>query len=102
MLPEAATCSHILMMPLFFQCVLAGIMTFFLMHLLKSALGGMTVMIGYYFLCVNHALPQKFSIIVLGILPENYRINWYITQIIFIVFFLIGVFLMEKNKYVQS
>lgn len=57
------------------------------MHLLKSALGGMTVMIGYYFLCVNHALPQKFSIIVLGILPENYRINWYITQIIFIVFF---------------
>lgn len=57
---------------------------------------------GYYFLCVNHALPQKFSIIVLGILPENYRINWYITQIIFIVFFLIGVFLMEKNKYVQS
>lgn len=62
-------------------------MTFFLMHLLKSALGGMTVMIGYYFLCVNHALPQKFSIIVLGILPENYRINWYITQIIFIVFF---------------
>lgn len=47
----------------------------------------MTVMIGYYFLCVNHALPQKFSIIVLGILPENYRINWYITQIIFIVFF---------------
>lgn len=44
-------------------------------------------MIGYYFLCVNHALPQKFSIIVLGILPENYRINWYITQIIFIVFF---------------
>lgn len=52
------------------------------MHLLKSALGGMTVMIGYYFLCVNHALPQKFSIIVLGILPENYRINWYITQII--------------------
>lgn len=86
---------------IFFQCVLAGIMTFFLMHLLKSALGGMTVMIGYYFLCVNHALPQKFSIIVLGILPENYRINWYITQIIFIVFFLIGVFLMEKNKYVQ-
>ena len=59
-------------------------------------------MIGYYFLCVNHALPQKFSIIVLGILPENYRINWYITQISFIVFFLIGVFLMEKNKYVQS
>lgn len=45
---------------------------------------------------------DNYFIIVLGILPENYRINWYITQIIFIVFFLIGVFLMEKNKYVQS
>lgn len=87
---------------LFFQCLLIGEMTFFLMCLLKSALGGLAVMIGYYFLCVNYFLPQKICIIVLGALPINYSIDWYIVQILFAIVFLVGTFLMERIKYTYS
>lgn len=58
------------------QCVIAAVMTFTVMYIQQSASGGMAVIVFYFFLCVNHAVPEEFSLVRLGILPVNCLQHW--------------------------
>lgn len=86
---------------LFMQCIVIGGMTYFFMHLLKSALGGMALVFGYYFLSISHFLPKELCIIRLGLLPVNFGHNWYIIQLLFGTLFFVGGVLLEKIKHIQ-
>ncbi len=81
---------------LLFQCIIIGEMTYFFMHLLKSALGGMAFMYGYCFLSIGHLLPEEFCVIRLGLLPVNFGRNRFYTQIFFGVFMVVGGAFLEK------
>lgn len=66
------------------QCIITAVMTFTVMYVLQSASGGMAVVAFYFFLCVNHIVPEAFRLVRLGILPVNCFPHWCIMLVIFL------------------
>lgn len=80
------------------QCIVVAKMTFVFIHLIQSPLAGMSLMVCYYFLCINHFIPQRMSIIRMGVLPKQNGLLWVIGQIVVCVAFdVVGVVLLRRK-----
>ena len=86
---------------LMFQSFIMAVFVFFLINLMRSALAGMAIGVCYYFLNINHFLPEFFNIARIGLLPSYYTKEWYFVQGILSILFLLAIILMEKKRYVH-